>query len=148
MTDRGVSTVLGYVLTLGIITLLVSGLFIAAGDFVLDQHERAIRAEFEVVGNRIAADIAAVDRLALAAGSNGEASLRTDLPAQAAGKPYEINVTDAGPSDVYAITLSTTDPTVSVEVQVRTATTLAEGTVSGGDVRVVYDGSQLEVRDA
>ena len=73
--DRAVSATLGYVLVIGITTILISGLFLAAGGFVENQHERAIRAELEVVGNRLAADIAAVDRLALAAGSSGETQL-------------------------------------------------------------------------
>lgn len=148
--DRAVSAVLGYVLVLGIVTLLVSGLFVAAGDFVEDQHERAVRAEFEVIGNRVAADIAAVDRLALAAGTgpNSKARLRTDLPSHAAGKSYDMTITDLGGSGVYAISLAMDNPPVTVEVRVKTATTLVESTVEGGDVVVVFDGTQLEVRDA
>lgn len=148
MTDRrGVSTVLGYVLTLGIVTVLISGLFMGAGGYVQDQQERVVRSEFEVMGNRLAADIASVDRLALATGSGGEARLRTDLPQRAAGKPYELTIEPSGLSDVYLITVDMDDPEVSVEVRVRSATPVANGTVSGGDVLVVYNGSQLEVRD-
>lgn len=148
MTDaRAVSAVLGYVITLGIVTLLVSGLFMAAGDFVQSEHERAIRSELEVVGNRMAADIAAVDRLALAADADGEVRLRTDMPARAAGASYQIEISQSAvSSDVYHLNLTTRDPRVTVEVRVRTATALTEGTVNGGDVVVVYDGTTLEVR--
>ena len=146
--DRAVSTVLGYVLTLGIVTLLIGGLFFAAGDFVEDQHERVVRSEFEVMGNRLAADLAAVDRLALATGPGGEARLRTDLPEFAAGRSYELSLEPSGTANVTRITVTMIDPEVEVEVLVRTATPVASGTVSGGDVVVVYDGSTLEVRDA
>ena len=147
--DRAVSTALGYVLTLGIVTLLIGGLFFAAGDFVEGQHDRVVRSEFEVIGNRLAADVAAVDRLALAAGPGGEARLRTDLPRTAAGQPYELVVSPvAGEDDVYAITATMVRPAVTVEVRVRSETTLASGTVGGGDVLVVYNGTALEVRDA
>lgn len=148
MDSRGVSAVLGYILVLGITTLLVSGLFFTAGNYVENQHDRAIRAEFEVIGNRIAADIAAVDRLALAAGADGEARLRTDLPPLAAGNSYEISVSqDAGSSTMYDVNLSTTDQTVSVNVRLRAETPVVDSTVSGGDVRIVYNGSHIEVRD-
>lgn len=150
MDNRGLSAVLGYVLMLGITTILISGLFFAAGDFVENQHDRAVRAEFEVVGNRIAADIAAVDRLVLAAAGDGRIGLMVELPQRAAGKSYEIETSDAGPDNVTAITLRTTTGAadIAVEVRVKTKTSLAEQTIAGGNIRIVYDGNQLEVRRA
>lgn len=148
MTDRrAVSTVLGYVLMLAIVSVLIGGLFFAAGDYVEGEHERVVRAEFEVMGNRLAADIAAVDRLALATEAGGRASLETDLPSLAAGRPYEITLEPSGVANVTRITLAMDDPAVEVEVLVRTAHPVASGTVSGGDAVVVYDGTDLEVRD-
>lgn len=149
MDDRAVSAVLGYVMVLGIVTLLISGLFLATGNFVESQHERAVRSEFEVVGNRVAADIAAVDRLALAAGSNGQAELVTDLPVRAAGKSYDISIsTVPSESNVYFVNLTAHNLDVEVEVRVKSKTPLVDTTVSGGDVRVFYNGSHVEVQDA
>lgn len=149
MDDRAVSAVVGYVMVLGIVTLLISGLFIATGNFVENQHERAVRSEFEVVGNRVAADIAAIDRLALAAGSGGEAELLTDLPPRAAGKSYDISVSAVpSESNVYFVNLTAQDLDVEVEVRVKSKTPLVDTTVPGGDVRVVYNGSHVEVQDA
>lgn len=149
MADRGVSAVLGYVLTLGIVTLLVSGLFFAAGNFVEDQHERAVRSEFEVIGNRVAADIAAMDRLALASGAGGEAELRVSLPPRAAGKGYQLEVRPVtGTSTVYHLNLTATGLDVAVEVRVKAQTPLVNSTVEGGDILVAYNGTHLEVRDA
>lgn len=149
MDNRGVSAVLGYVLTLGIVTLLVSGLFFAAGNFVENQHDRAIRSEFEVIGNRVAADVAAMDRLALAAGATGTAELRTELPPLAAGKAYEISISQVnGTNTVYHIDLRTTaQSTTEVEVRVKSQTPLVNSTVTGGDILVTYNGTHLEVRD-
>jgi hypothetical protein len=150
MDNRGLSAVLGYVLMLGITTLLISGLFLAAGNFVENQHDRAVRAEFEVVGNRLAADIAAVDRLVLASDGAGQMELEVELPPRVAGKPYQIETSDAGADNVSVITLTTTagPSESSVDVRVKSSTSLAAGTVDGGDVRIVYDGSQLEVHRA
>lgn len=150
MDNRGVSAVLGYVMMLGITTLLITGLLFAAGNFVENQQDRAIRAEFQVVGNRIAADIAAVDRLALASQGDGRAELLVELPPRVASQTYRIDVSDAPPDNVSTITLNTTTggTEVSVEVRVKSATPLAESTVDGGRIRIEYDGSQLEVHDA
>lgn len=149
MADRGVSTVLGYVLVLGILTLLISGLFLAAGEFVENEHERVVRSELEVLGNRIGADIAAVDRLALAAGSNSEAELVTDLPPRVAGKSYGISLSAATDSEtVYFINMTAHDFDTEVLVRVKAKTTLLNRSVSGGDVRIVFNGTHMEIQNA
>lgn len=149
MADRAVSAVLGYVLALGILTLVVSGLFLAAGNFVEGQQDRAIRAELEVVGNRLAADLAGVDRLALAAGSEAEAELLSDLPQRTAGQDYQLTIEEVTVSpNVYHLNLSTSNPDVTVRVRVRIQTTLVESTVNGGTVAIEYDGTEIEVADA
>lgn len=148
MDNRGLSAVLGYVLTLGIVTLLIGGLFLAAGGFVEDEHERVIRSEFEVIGNRVAADLAAIDRLAVASGTTGEARLLTDLPSHAAGSTYHISLEAvAGTSNDYFVNLTATNPAVSISTRVRIQTPVAESTVGGGDVLVVYNGTHVEVRN-
>lgn len=149
MADRAVSAVLGYILALAVMALVVSGLLLTAGNFVENQQERAIRAELEVVGNRLAADIAAVDRLALAAGTNGEAELQSMLPPRTAGQGYQIDIGQVSVSPaIYAVNLTTSDPDVAVTVRLRVQTTLVETSVNGGQVVIDYDGTDIEVADA
>ena len=50
--DRAVSTTLGYVLSLAIASILISGLMLATAGFVEGQREQVIRSELEVVGDR------------------------------------------------------------------------------------------------
>ncbi|MDZ7702031.1 MAG: hypothetical protein U5J98_08160 [Halobacteriales archaeon] len=147
MDNRAVSAVLGYILALAVMALVVSGLFVTAGNYVENQQERAIRAELEVVGNRLAADIAAIDRLALATGSSGEAELVSNLPPRTARQSYLIEI-DEVTTGVYHLNLSTSDPDVSVTVKMRVQTTMIEDTVNGGDVRISFDGNEIEVADA
>ncbi|MFC7028484.1 hypothetical protein ACFQH8_15745 [Halomicroarcula sp. GCM10025710] len=61
--DRAVSTALGYVLTLSIASLLVTGLIIAGSGFVEDRREQVVREELTVIGQQIGADLARADRL-------------------------------------------------------------------------------------
>ncbi len=149
MTDRAVSAVLGYIMMLGILTLLVSGIFLSAGNYVENQQERVIRSEFNVLGNRLAADIAAIDRLALASNSGGKATLVTNLPPRAAGKTYEVTISPvAGSSNVYHINLSANKPSVDVTVKVKAQTPIVTSTVGGGEVQIRFNGTHIEVERA
>ena len=144
--NRGVSTVVGFVLILGVASLLVTGLLVATGDFVDNQRQETIRDEMEVLGQQIAADIAASDRMVRAGGET--ARIERPLPERITGVTYQITVTSSG--GVTTIQLSTQNPSVSAEVAVRTMTPVASTTtVNGGDVAIVYDAAanQLEVQN-
>lgn len=143
--DRGVSTVLGFVLTLGITSLLVIGLLVGTSGFVDGQRQSTIRDEMQVLGQQVAADIAAADRLVRAGGDT--VAIDRPLPSDVTGLSYQMTI-DAGPP--VTITLATSNPDVSVEVTVRTVTDVAGGTtLNGGDIEVVYDqgSDELVVRN-
>lgn len=144
MTDRAVSTALSYAMSLTIITLLLTGVFVVTSDFVEDERDRTIRAEFEVLGNRVAADIGAVDRLA-GADPDSRAELKTKLPGSVAGKSYRMNITNnaSGPNDITLLT--TTQPLVDVTVTVKTERDVANRTITGGDIKITYNGTLVEV---
>lgn len=141
--NRGVSTAVGYVLNLAVATLLVTALLTAAGGFVDDQHDRVVRSELRVIGERIAADLATADRLARAS-DGGTVRVTIDLPPRVAGTPYRIRVDGASEQ----IVLSTRNPTMTVRIPFESETGVESVTHDGGRVIVVYDGSApLEVRD-
>lgn len=145
---RAASTTLGYVLALGITSVLVTGLLLGAGGLVEDQRERTVRSELQVVGQMVAADVSAGDRLARA----GDAAfvIRRDVPRRVAGVSYTIEVVNESATDTY-LRLGTTNPSVTVEVDVALRSTLAESHLSVRDGRVVvtYDPAtgRLEVTD-
>ncbi|WP_254840222.1 DUF7266 family protein [Natronomonas marina] len=148
--ERGVSPVFGYVLTLGISTLLVSGLLIAAGGFVEDQREQTSRSELRVIGQQVSADIAAADRLHRTDGASEIAITRT-IPEQVVGSQYKVAVrTDSNGPTVPYLELTATRPEVTVEIGVASETAVAESTVSGGEIVVEYESGpdELEVSNA
>lgn len=149
--DRGVSTVVGYVLVLGIIALLTSTIFVSFGPYVTDQQHDVVYSTLAVIGQDIAGDVESADRLAVAAGENGTVSFRTRLPRRVGGNRYEIQVERKGSTElsngetVYAneIELRTTDPGVRASVTVRTRVPLKERTGSdvleGGTIVITYE---------
>ncbi|WP_411963073.1 hypothetical protein [Haloferax sp. YSMS24] len=135
MSTRAVSTTLGYVLTLSITTILISGIMVGAGSYVSAEHERVTETELEVVGQRLAANIEAVDRIASSSDDETTATVssRLELPNRVAGTTYRINV------ESDELVLRSVDPEVTVRVSVQTETTLDSGSVDAGDVVVRYD---------
>lgn len=148
---RGVSTVVGYVLVLGIVALLTSTLFVTFGPFVTNQQHDAVHSTLTVVGQDIAGDVESVDRLAVAAGENGTVSLRSSLPSQVGGNQYEIRIERTGSEqlsngetvNVSEIVLRTHEPEVRASVTVRTRIALEERTgseaVDGGPIVITYE---------
>ncbi|UIO98515.1 hypothetical protein Hbl1158_08050 [Halobaculum sp. CBA1158] len=141
--DRATATTLSYVLTLGITALLISGLLIAAGGAVEQQREDTSREAMEVVGQQLSSRLMAADRLVGAGGS--EVVVRGSYPETIAGDTYSIAVRSGSPA---TIEVTGTGTRVSVSVTAATNTPVADTTVPGGDVEIVYAGGQLEVRDA
>lgn len=136
--ERAVSTTLGYALTLGISSLLITGLLIAGGDFLQNNRERTIETELEVIGEQVAADLSSADRLVRSGGSN--VRVRRELPETATGTSYtvEVQTPSADPVGETHLKLTATDPSVVVRVDFETRTPV-DGTASidGGAVQVV-----------
>lgn len=141
--SRGVSTVVGYVLNVGVATLLISGLLIGGASLVESQEERTVRGELDVIGNRVAADLETADRLHRSA--NGTATLRSPLPERVAGTPYEIRV--VGTATGAAVELVAQSPRITRRVPIANETRLVETTVSGGDIVIEASEGTLEVTD-
>lgn len=148
MTDeRAVSTVVSYVLTIGISALLVVGLLVATSGYVDTQRQETIRDELQVLGHQLASDISAADRLVASDGETVE--IRRDFPTAVTGIPFHIEFEGSGP--ITTLVLSTSNPNIVVEVDVRTETDLtATDVIDGGSVVIEYDSGadKLEVSDA
>lgn len=144
MADRGVSTVVSYVMVLGIIAILMTTLVSAFAPFVINQQQSTAQSSLEVFGNDLASDIETVDRLVLKAGENGTISLRTRLPDRVGGSRYEIEIEQRGASTAtYTIRLRTVSLETGGIVHFRTETPVEEqmGTraLDGGILRITYD---------
>lgn len=137
--QRAVSVTVNYVLGLGIVFVLVTGLFIAGSGFVENQRETSIRTELEVIGEQVASDISMADRLAqTTSGSPRTVEVGRSLPGEVSGTGYSIAV--AGGSDPYVV-VESNDPEVSVTVQFTNSTDVELDTVAGGAIVVRHTAS-------
>jgi hypothetical protein len=148
--DRGQSISINYTLSLVIVSVMISGLFIAMSGYLDDERAQVTRSEFEVLGNRLAADISTADRVARTTGTGAEVRIRTSIPDSVAGSSYSILVTSSptgsGFHDVE-IQFKASQYGVSRNVSTRTKYEVVDGGVRNGPYEVVFTGSTLEVRD-
>lgn len=150
-TDRrATSAALGYVLSLGIAAILVSGLIVAGGGLIDSQRDQAARLELQVVGETLAEDMTSAARLADC--PSCDVTLRIDLPERVAGESYLIEVTEVSVSPefyTYRLDLSTGRSDVEVDIRLRTRRPYQETSVAGGMVVVDYDpaANVMEVRN-
>nr|WP_142987369.1 hypothetical protein [Halorubrum cibi] len=145
------STTVGYVLTLAIGAVLLSGVVVGVGGVIDGQTERAVHGDLEVTGQSLAANLEAADRLARlaeagrtdpdldAADGTANVTVDVDLPRRVAGIPYTVEIVDGPDPDAdSAVILRTTRPDASVRVPYRSNTTVEETTFRGGPIRIAY----------
>ncbi|WP_336327732.1 DUF7266 family protein [Halovenus sp. HT40] len=132
---RGLSTALGYVLTLGITVILVSGLFMAGGNFVDSQREEVVRTELEIVGEQVATHVNAADRLNESGMGETNVTIEQRFPPSVVGTAYRINLEE----DDQRLRLTTDNPSIEVTIPLANTTTIADSSASGGQIVIEYD---------
>jgi len=148
MDDRAVSRVLSYTLVVAISTVLVAGLLISGSSFVGDQRSQVVDSELDVIGQRLAADIATADRLVRMGDGQTTVKIDSRLPDRVAGQHYNVEVIPEDGNVSLRIQTPALDRRAVVPVSNTTA--VAAGQAAGGDVVIEYDRSndRLEVRNA
>jgi PKD repeat protein len=119
--DRATTPALTYVLAIGITAVLISGLLIASAGLVDDQRRETVREELEIVGEKLAASVSALDATS---DGGGAVSRRIEVPATILDAQYYVDVVDCGSGDA-CLELTVPDPeldlTVTVPIQNRSA---------------------------
>jgi hypothetical protein len=144
---RGVNTTVGYVLALGITTVLISGLLVAASGTLDAQQQSVIRSEMKVVGEQTAISMTAADRFTAAErDTTGTTAYEVSLlhPDDFAGEQYSIRVEEYDPTNnLYRLVLRTNSPVVEQQVVFRSMTPVRETTVNGGALKITLDSGEL-----
>lgn len=145
--DRGVSTTLGYTLTLSITAVLVAGLLTAGGGLIEDQQRIVAADGLSVSGQQLAAGFEDVDRLA-ATTDNGTVRVNVWLPDSVASGRYTLTVlNESNPTDQPALTTIVARAEgveVTRNVSFRTENPAANRTIRGGPVTIRYNDSDSD----
>lgn len=140
MNDRAVSVTVGYAMNLTLMTILLSGLFIASGGLIESERERVATDELDVIGQQITAELMAADRLA-SASNESTIELTVELPDRVAGSRYTIDTNDSE----NELELSATELDAKTRVPFTTNKSVtSESTVRGGDLTIEFERSDEE----
>jgi hypothetical protein len=145
MTDRALSSVVGYALLLVVVGLLTSGLVVGATDYVDAERTEVTRTELDVVGNHLASDLTAADAVAGSLSPTGSATLRSELTKSVAGGNYRIEIDGTAGSQTYTIALHSDRMDVTRTVTVVTDRDILTATVQGGPLTINATSDRLEV---
>ena len=146
--NRGVSIALNNVLSIAITTVLISGLIIATSGFMQSQRANAATDELSIIGQRTATDLVKMDQY-VTQRSVPELVLETRLPSRVVGSSYllslsnETAVCGSGP----CLVLTTVEPEEEVVIALDVSSPIEPSSVTGGTVRLVYDGSTLTIEE-
>lgn len=140
--SRGVSTTLGYTLTLSITAVLLAGLLAAGGALIEDQRRAVATDQLTVTGQQLASGFEDVDRLA-ATTVNGTARVNVWLPTDVGGGgSYTIQLVNhptAADQPARATIVSSSDSAdASQNVSFRTQHEVTNRTLSGGPVTIRF----------
>jgi hypothetical protein len=144
--DRAVSNLLGYVLGVGLFTMVtVASLSVGFGVFS-NAQESAQRTQMDHNSQVLAHTVEEVDRLSRASSSSERIAREVGLPTQVGGSGYTITVVDSG-GESYLL-FETDGEGVSDRVPFRASFDVEEVTLDGGRVVVVREagGSEIKVQ--
>ncbi|MFW5917345.1 MAG: DUF7266 family protein, partial [Halorubrum sp.] len=131
----------GYVLTLAIGAIVLSGVVMGVGGVIDAQTQRTVEGELAVTGQTVVGNLESADRLARAAaadrpGTEGNVTVTVDVdvPERVAGTGYQIGID----GDDEAVVVRTDRPDARVEVPYAATRDVESTTVTGGALRITY----------
>lgn len=141
---RAVSPAVTQALTIGITSLLVTGLLLSGGSFLDEEQKDIARQGLIDVGSGVASDLVRLDQFQ-AGGEPRTLAFTSTYPDRIAGEGYRIHLLP-GP-DRTTIYVNSTASDLSTQVRFENETAVCERRVSGGTVVIAYDSTCLEVRN-
>jgi hypothetical protein len=143
--DRAVSIAVTHVLTIGITTILITGLLVGASGLLESEKQGATRDELRTIGNRMVSEMSSA-YYSSGDGPNDRVVVRVSHPEYVAGNNYNVELRDSGciaPAVSSSKCLVLQTPTgnnevvIPIDPQIELQTPLPE--VSGGSFYIVVE---------
>ena len=133
--NRGVAEGVSVVASIAIL-FLFSGAIIGSLNVTSQGAEIAQRNQIMSEGQKVAGELAKVDRLVRSSNSNGQIGRHISLSDRIGNRQYEITTVTEADGDQKLI-LQTANEELKVTIPYGTQTTVEETTVQGGDIYIV-----------
>ncbi|NHN40162.1 hypothetical protein G9C85_00740 [Halorubellus sp. JP-L1] len=158
--ERAVSIAVTHVLTIGITTILITGLLVGGSGLLETEKDRATKSELRTIGNRMATEMSST-YYSGEAGSSGKVVVRVSHPDYVAGDNYRVEIREGDancdvpgqaapmPSEEQCLVLSTSGDTdevfVPIDPNIELQTPLPD--VNGGSFYIIVEesGGTLEL---
>lgn len=155
--DRAVSIAVTHVLTIGITTILITGLLVGASGLLESEKQGATRDELRTIGNRMATEMSSA--YYSSGGSSGDqVVVRVSHPEYVAGNNYKVKIAESGDcsapavpdgTDAQCLILSTptgnNEVVIPLDPEIVLTGSLPE--VNGGSFYIVVDDSGLTLQN-
>ncbi|PSP84067.1 hypothetical protein BRC96_06065 [Halobacteriales archaeon QS_6_64_34] len=144
---RAVSPAVTQALTIGVSTILITGLLLAGSSFTDTKRDNTVRQGLQDVGSGLASDLVRLDKFDTA-GVADNISFSSEYPDRIAGEGYRVHLVEG--ADRATIHVNSTASNRRTQVRFRNDHPVCESTVPGGQLTVAYDVTRgcLEVRSA
>ena len=145
--ERAVSIAVTHVLAIGITAVLMSGLLLGAGNMLDTQHEQSTESSLETIGERMASEIAGVDRT-VGEDQDGveDVSVETSHHRFAGESQYTVTLYEDCEEDHHplveterCIVLASHGEDVDVAIPIVTENELDNRSVTGGPIVIEWD---------
>ncbi|MCU4799005.1 hypothetical protein OB920_01265 [Halobacteria archaeon HArc-gm2] len=134
--DRAVSTAVSHAITIGITSIMLTGLMIGASQMVDDQRQYVVERGLEDVSSAVVSDLMRMDQFNT---TNAPVSFTAEHPERIGGSHYSIDVHPEPSETIVFVNSSASVRHDSVPVRFTAESDVCESTVDGGKVEVAYD---------
>jgi|AntDeeMinimDraft_4_1070355.scaffolds.fasta_scaffold00150_34 hypothetical protein len=134
--DRAVSTAVSHAITIGITSIMLTGLMIGASQMVDDQRQYVVERGLEDVSSAVVSDLMRIDQFNT---TNAPMSFTADHPERIGGSHYSIDVHPEPSETTVYVNTSASVRHDSVPARFANESDVCESTVDGGQVQVAYD---------
>jgi len=126
---RAVALNVGFIIQVGIATIIIIGVIAGMTSVINSQQDRAVEHQTTIIGEQTAASIMAADRAA-DSGARTNITLNRQLPEDVVGTPYIVRLID-DPSGAYVL-VTIVGQEEQEEIPVNTDADIDESSVAGG----------------
>lgn len=144
---RAVSPAVTQALTIGISTILITGLLVGGSSYIDTKRENTVRQGLQDVGSGVASDLVRLDQFNTS-GISDDITFSSEYPDRVGGESYRINVVpNTARTSIY---INSTSSNLGTEIRFENTKDICDSDVRGGEIIVAYDAgsSCLEVRPA